>query len=125
MYPSYTEWVYHKEIVNLYRGIERLDEGTSNDSFHEETSNDPFHIKGTHSNLFHEDNEMLEMLNDLQDSIEHDKEIMEETDLENDMSFNSGVEEETTNIFQELLNQARCELYPGCSEFSSLNFLVN
>ena len=44
--------------------------------------------------------------------------------LENDMSFNSGVEQETTNIFQKLLNQARSELYPDCLEFSSLNFLV-
>ena len=40
------------------------------------------------------------------------------------MSFNSGVEQETTNIFQLLLNQTRSELYPSCSEFSSLNILV-
>ena len=30
----------------------------------------------------------------------------------------------SVNIFKELLNQARSELYPDCSEFSSLNFLV-
>ena len=40
------------------------------------------------------------------------------------MPFNSGVKQETINIFQELLNKARSELYPGCSKFSSLNFLV-
>ena len=40
------------------------------------------------------------------------------------MLLNSSVEGETTNIFQELLNQAHCELYSDCSKFSSLNFLV-
>ena len=35
------------------------------------------------------------------------------------------LEEDITNVvFKELLNQASCELYPGCSQFSSLNFLV-
>ena len=66
---------------------------------------------------------MLGMLHDLQAPIEHEEETAEEG-LENDISFNSGVEEETTNIFQELLNQARHELYPNYSKFSSLNFLV-
>ena len=40
------------------------------------------------------------------------------------MSFNISVEQETTNIFQELLNEAQNKLYPGCLEFSSLNFLL-
>ena len=42
------------------------------------------------------------------------------------MSRNIGVyiDEDRTNIFQDLLNEARNELYPSCSEFSSLNFLV-
>ena len=53
--------MYHGEPVNLYRGIERFDEGTSNDPFHEGTSSDPFHELNT-SNLFPEDNEMLGML---------------------------------------------------------------
>ncbi|KAA0066392.1 uncharacterized protein E5676_scaffold602G00520 [Cucumis melo var. makuwa] len=97
--------------------------GTNSDPFYEEISSDPFHIEGTSSNPFSEDNEMLGMLHDLQASIEHEEEIVEEG-LENDMSFNSGVEEEMTNIFQELLNQACCELYPDYSKFSSLNFLV-
>ena len=46
--------------------------------------------------------------------------------LENDMLLNSGVdvEQETTNIFQDLLNEGCSELYLGCSEISSLNFLV-
>ena len=93
---SYTEWMYHGGPVNLYRGIERFVEETS--SFHEGISSDPFHIEGTSSNLFSEDNEMLGMLYDLQASIEHKEEIAEEG-LENDMSFNNGVEEKTTNIF--------------------------
>ena len=66
---------------------------------------------------------MLGMLHDLQAPIEHEEEIAEEG-LENDMLFNSDVEDKTINIFQELLNQAHRELYPGCSKFSSLNFLV-
>ena len=87
--------------MNLCRGIERVDEGTSNNPFQE--------------------NEMLDMLNDLQISIEHE-EVTEE-DLENEMPF-SGVEQETKIIFQDLMNEARNKLYPGCLEISSLNFLV-
>ena len=41
---------------------------------------------------------MLGMLHDLQALIEYEEEKAEEG-LENDMSFNSGVEEETTNIY--------------------------
>ena len=40
------------------------------------------------------------------------------------MSLNSCVKEETTNIFQELINKACCELYSGCLVFSSFNFLL-
>ncbi|TYK19802.1 putative Transposase family tnp2 [Cucumis melo var. makuwa] len=104
MCPSYTEWVYHGEPINLYRSIERFDERTSSDPFHEGTSNDLFHINGTSSNLFSKDNEMLGILHDLQGL---ENETSEEEDLENDMSFNSDVKKETTNIFEELLNQAR------------------
>ncbi|KAL0546349.1 hypothetical protein IC582_016257 [Cucumis melo] len=66
------------------------------------------------------------MLNDLQAPIEHEEEI-EEFRLEDEMAMNVGVnidEDTTNNIFQDLLNQARNELYPGCFEFLSLNFLV-
>ena len=46
--------------------------------------------------------------------------------MENEISFNIvvDIEEETTNIFQDLLNEARSELYPSCSEYSSMNFFV-
>ena len=100
--------MYHGEPVNLHRGIEDFDEGTSNNSFDERTNINPYH----------EENEMFDMLNDLQALIEHEEEIDE--GLENEMSFNIGVviEQETTNIFQELLIEARSELYLGCSEFS-------
>ena len=108
----YTDYVYHRELVNIHRGIQRFDEGTSSNPFDEGISND----------LFSKENEMLGMLNDLQAQIEHEEEA--EEGLENEISFNIGVEQETTNIFQELLNEARNELYPGCSEFFSINFLV-
>ena len=62
--PSYTDWVHHKESVNLYKGIERFDEETSSDPFHERTGSNPFSV----------DNEMLGMVHDLQAPIEHEKE---------------------------------------------------
>ena len=40
------------------------------------------------------------MLHDIQASIKHEEETKK--GLENDMSFNNGVEQETANIFQEL-----------------------
>ena len=46
--------------------------------------------------------------------------------LADEMPRNIGIdiEQDTINIFQDLLNKTRNELYPGCSEFLSLNFLV-
>ncbi|KAA0026006.1 (R)-mandelonitrile lyase 1-like [Cucumis melo var. makuwa] len=123
MCPSYTKWVYRGELVNLYRGIDRFDEGTSSNPFHEETSCDPFHIEGTSNNTFFEDNEMVGMLHDIEALIENEEETLKEG-LENEILFNSCIEEEMTNIFQELLNQARRELYLDYLEVSSLNFLV-
>ena len=68
---------------------------------------------------------MFSMLNDLQASIEQEEKTKEGR-LEDEMSRNIGVDidEETTNIFQDLLNEAHNELYPGYSKFSSSNFLV-
>ena len=79
--------------MNLHRGIQRFDEWTNIYPFDE----------GTSSNPFPKENEMFGMFHNLQASIKHEEE-MEEC-LENDMSFNSGVEQETMNIFQELLNE--------------------
>ena len=64
------------------------------------------------------------MQNDLQTLVEHKEEI--EEGLKNEMPFNIGVdiEQETKNIFQDLLNETRTALYPDCLEFSSLKFLV-
>ena len=82
--------------------------------FHEETSRNPFG----------EEDEMFGMFNDLQALIDHKHEM--EEGLENEMQMNIvvDIEKETTNIFKDLLNEARSELYPRCSEYSSLNFLV-
>ena len=67
---------------------------------------------------------MFGMLNDLQAPIEQEEKT-EEDRLEDEMLRNIRVDidEDTINIFQNLLNEARNELYPGRSEFSS-NFLV-
>lgn len=63
---------------------------------------------------------MLNLLNDLQvligngDAAKEDIEISLDNDQERDM----------TNFFQNLINEAQNELYSGCSQFLSLNFLV-
>lgn len=66
--------------MNLYKGMQRLDEGTS-------SNNNPFD-EGTNSNLFSEENKMLGMLHNLQADIEH-VEVMREG-LKNEMSFMIG-----------------------------------
>ena len=55
---------------------------------------------------------MLDLVNDLQVLIEHEEAT--EKCLENEMLF-SGIEQETTNLFQDLMNEAHNELFTGCS----------
>ena len=62
------------------------------------------------------------MLNDLQASIEHEEEMVE--GLKNEMSLNIGVDIEQRDNKHIFGVEAQCELYPDCSELSSLNFLV-
>ena len=102
--------------MNLHRDIQKI--------FYEGTSGGNLFDEGTNSNHFSEEKKMLGMLHALQALIEHVEES--EEGLDNEMSFNSGVdiEQETTNIFQDLLDEARSKLYLGCSEFYALNFLV-
>lgn len=68
---------------------------------------------------------MFSMLNDLQAPIKQEKKTKEGR-LKAQMSRNIKVDkdEDTTNIFQDLLNKARNKLYLNCSKFFSLNFLV-
>ena len=68
---------------------------------------------------------MFGMLNDLQVLIKQEEKTKEGR-LEDEMLKNIEVDidEDTTSIFQGLLNEAHNELYHGCSEFSFLNFLV-
>ncbi|TYK26514.1 uncharacterized protein E5676_scaffold313G00940 [Cucumis melo var. makuwa] len=68
----------------------------------------------------------LVLVKSLRDCIFMREEETEESRLEDEMLRNIGVdiEQDTTNIFQNLLNEARNELYPDCSELSFLNFLV-
>ena len=90
------------------------------ESFGEGTISNPVD-EGINNNPFHEEDEMLDMLNDLQAPIEH----RGNEGLKNEISFSIGVdiEQVTTNIFQKLLNKTRSEIYLDCLEFSSLNFL--
>ena len=92
--------MYHVEPVNLCKCIERVDEGTSN--------------------LFKK-NEMLDMLNELEVLIENEEAI--EEGLEIEMTFN-GEPQDTINLFEDLMNEARNKLYSSCLEYFFWNFLV-
>ena len=64
---------------------------------------------------------MLDLINDLQNPIEHEEAT--KVGLENEIPTN-GEEQDTINLFENLINETCNDLYPGCSKFFSLNFLV-
>lgn len=64
---------------------------------------------------------MLDLIKDLHVPIEN-KETTKEG-INNEMPSN-GKEWDTTNLFEDLMNEVCNELYPGCLEFFS-NFLIN
>ncbi|KAA0049832.1 uncharacterized protein E5676_scaffold118G00400 [Cucumis melo var. makuwa] len=71
--PYYTDWVYHRELVNLYRGIERVDEGTSSErenlshdffspAMEPSLENSRFMVVSKHSNSESVDNNFYDVL---------------------------------------------------------------
>ena len=104
MSPSYRQWVYHGEGVNLSSKLNQTsrllhDEGFSNAEFNDVPT---------------EENKMLNILNDLQGRI-----IDEDLDEEDIM-----IESDSSRLFEDLLDEAHNQLYPGCTKYSPLNFLV-
>ena len=70
-----------------------------------------------------DNNELFNLLNDLQGSMREEAYDEDEDDFGDEIHENTE-QRYTTNIFEELMNEARNPLYPGCTKFSSLNFLV-
>ena len=107
----YNKWVYHGEATNLAR-FERGATSSEGDTLSRE------------ANVVDEDDDILDLLNDLQGSMITREEDFDDGDGFDD-EFPEDVDEmDTSNIFEELMKEARNPLYHGCTKFSSLNFLV-
>ncbi|KAA0035762.1 uncharacterized protein E6C27_scaffold403G00370 [Cucumis melo var. makuwa] len=107
----YNKWVYHGEATNLAR-FERGATSSEGDTLSRE------------ANVGDEDDDILDLLNDLQGSMIAREEDFDDGDGFDD-EFPEDVDEmDTSNIFEELMKEARNPLYHGCTKFSSLNFLV-
>ena len=70
-----------------------------------------------------DDNELLGLLNDFQGPMREGAYDEDEEDFGDKMHENTE-QKYTTNIVQELMDEAPNLLYHGCIKFSSLNFLV-
>ncbi|XP_038890872.1 uncharacterized protein LOC120080309 [Benincasa hispida] len=111
MSPSYTQWVYHGEPANLARFQTNI-----SSSIDDRVSRE--------FNVEHDDDEMFGLLNDLQGSmIKGEGDVDDEEDFKDGMPTNTE-ERDNSNIFEELIAEARNQFYPGCAKFSLLNFLV-
>ncbi|KAA0053316.1 late secretory pathway protein AVL9-like [Cucumis melo var. makuwa] len=76
------------------------------------------------ANVGDEDDDILDLLTNLQGSKIARKEDFDDGDGFDD-EFPEDVDEmDTSNVFKELMNEARNPFYPECTKFSSLNFLV-
>jgi len=109
--PLYSKWVYHGEAINL-GSLERGGTSSVGDGLSRECNADD------------EDDDIFGLLTDLQGPmIRSEENTDDEEDFEDEIPEN--VEEmNTSNIFDDLMDEARNQLYPGCTKFSSLNFLV-
>lgn len=102
--PSYYRWVHHGERPDLSRFVE------------EESSVIKEAIESPYSGQTSSVNKETDDINDLRGPVlDHDNVN------EHSMGNNQRV---TRSTFDELLNEAQKQLYPGCTRFSMFNFLV-
>ncbi|KAA0036865.1 uncharacterized protein E5676_scaffold110G002400 [Cucumis melo var. makuwa] len=116
--PSYGQQIYHGELANFAQ-FERVitplaplvDDELVGDRLREQ------------STIENDDNELFNLLNDLQGLTKEGTYDEDGEDFRDEMHKNTE-QRYITNIFEELMDDVRNLLYPSCTKFSSLNFLV-